>query len=579
MRNRIKHKLILSIVFKTILCILLLVGNELAQSSEIQSRERIIHYFNSNDFEGCIDSGVKYLELYGNDSLKNYLSKVKEGLSNFDPNNFEQNGKYIDKVIDLSPKIIPLYAIYAGVGEASFRLLYKDNLTDRDKKKVLNFSTSYFYKALNFITTNSLKAKSIVYHKMANIIRQYGDKEGADAADFMAFKYDPDNFDLGLKMASFYETIGKSDSTQSILIRLYNSLKNKSTYQGVFDFLGDNFRSSNAKITYYFKAISQGVKNSSILYYKIADEYFPFKPDSAIDNYKKAIKLGMSYDKILLRLGLLYNLKMECKTAIYYFNKVKNWNNKPRIYADSYAGCYANIGNYNKAIKLYTLSKNHSQIAYSYLNLKDYGQAIDIYLLDINRAKTKKWPNAVAKRNYLGWHYYNLAKAYMAVDERTDVFDALINANKYLNKNDALALDLKYDIEFYRILKDNVDWDYLSNDNEFLYLYKQNKISRHGKLIQAWIKKVIFPYKKDLSTIREAVIEDHPNEMKKYSNYYYTLLLYEFDTSKQKARCLRYLDYAINGESLKSISYDNPEWSMTFPKGLSAYWVSSLYNM
>jgi hypothetical protein len=579
MYNQINHNPASSIISKTIFIILFLAGNEFAQSSEIQSQKRIIQYFNSNKFKECIDSGVKYLELYGSNPLKNYLSKVKEGFSNYDPNNLEQISKYIDKVIDLSPKIIPLYAIYAGIGEVSFWMMYKDNLPAKEKKKILNFSTSYFYNALDYVAKDSFKARSIVYQKMANIIRHYGDKGAADAADLIAFKYDPDNIDIGLKIASYYEIIGNSDSTQSILIRLYNSLKNKNVYQGIFDFLGDHFSNSNTKITNYFKALSQGAIDPSVLYSKIADEYFPYKPDSAIDNYKKAIKLGLSNDKILVRLGLLYNLKMDCKTAIEYFNKVKSWNNEPTIYADSYAGCYADIGDYNKAIKLYTISKNHSQIAYSYFNLKYYRQAIDVYLLDINNAKTKKWTNAIDKKNYLSWHYYNLAETYAATDERTEAFNAFVNANNYMNKNDALAMDLKNDIEFYRILKDNVDWDYLSEDDEFLYLYKKNEISKHGKLIQAWIKKVIFPYQKNLPTIKIAIKNDHPNDMKKYDDYYYTLTLYEFDTSKQKARCLRSSDYTYNGICLKSINFSNPEWSVTFPKGLSEYWVSSLYSM
>ena len=579
MYNQIKHNLSSTIIFKTIFIILLLAGNEFAQSSEIQSQKRIIQYFSSNKFKECIDSGVKYLELYGSNPLKNYLSKAKEGFSNYNPNNLEQINKNIDKVIDLSPKIIPLYAIYAGIGEVSFWMMYKDNLPTKDKKKILSFSTSYFYNALDYVAKDSLKARSIVYQKMANIIRHYGDKCAADAADFIAFKYDPDNFYIGLNVSSYYETIGKSDSAQAILIRLYNSLKDKNAYQGIFDFLGDHFSNSNAKITNYFKALSQGAKDSSILYCKIADEYFPYKPDSAIDNYKKAIKSGLSNNKILVRLGLLYNLKMDCGTAIYYFNKVKNWENEPTIYADSYAGCYADVGDYNKAIKWYNISKNHSQIAYSYLNLKYYRQAIDAYLLDINRAKNKQWQNIIDKKNYLGWHYYNLAETYAAINERTDAFNAFIKANTYLNKSDALAMDLKYDIEFYRILKDNVGWDYLSDDEEFLYLYKKNEISKHGKLIQAWIKKVIFPYQKNLPTIKIAIKNNHPTDMKKYDDYYYTLSLYEFDTSKQKARCLRSSDYTHNGICLKSINFDNPEWSVTFPKGLSEYWVSSLYGM
>jgi hypothetical protein len=579
MYNQINHNPSSSIIFKTIFIILFLAGNEFAQSSEIQSQKRIIQYFNSNKFKECIDSGAKYIELYGSNPLKNYLSKVKEGFSNYDPNNLEQISKYIDKVIDLSPKIIPRYAIYAGIGEVSFWMMYKDNLPAKDKKKILSFSTSYFYNALDYVTKDSFKARSIVYQKMANIIRHYGDKGAADAADFIAFKYDPDNFNIGLNVASYYETIGKSDSTQAILIRLYNSLKDKNAYQGIFDFLGDHFSNSNAKITNYFKALSQGAKDSSILFCKIADEYFPYSPDSAIDNYKKAIKLGLSNNKIFVRLGLLYNLKMDCGTAIYYFNKVKSWENEPAFYADSYAGCYADVGDYNKAIKWYAISKNHSQIAYSYLNLKYYRQAIDVYLLDINRAKKKKWPNVIDKKNYLGWHYYNLAETYAAINERTDAFNAFANANIYLNKSDARAMDLKYDIELYRILKDNVGWDYLSDDEEFLYLYNKSETSKHGKLIQAWIKKVIFPYQKSLPTIKIAIKNNHPNDMKKYDDYYYTLSLYEIDTSKQKARCLRTSDYAYNRACLKSINYDNPEWSITFPKGLSEYWVSGLYGM
>jgi hypothetical protein len=568
-----------SIIFKTIFIILFLAENEFAQSLQIQAQNRIIQYFNSNKFKECIDSGVIYLEMYGSKPLKTYLTKVKEGFSNYDPNNLDQISKYIDKVIDLSPKIIPLYAIYAGIGEVSFWMMYKDNLPAKDKKKIMNFSISYFYNALNCITNGPIKARSIVYQKMANIIRQYGDKGAADAADLIAFKYDPDNIDIGLKVASYYELIGNTDSTQSILIRLYNSMTNKNVYQGIFDFLGDHFSNPNAKITNYFKALSLGAKDSSFLYCKIAEEYFPYKPDSAIINYKRAIRLGLSNDKILVKLGLLYNLKMDCKTAIEYFNRVKSWNTKPAIYADSYAGCYADIGDYNNAIKLYTISKNHSQIAYSYFSLKYYKQAIDVYQLDINRAKIKKWPNANDKKNYLGWHYYNLAEAYAAIDERTEAFNTFVNANNYMNKIDALAMDLKYDIEFYRILKDNLGWDYLSDDDEFLYLYKKNEISKHGKLIQAWIKKVIFPYQKNLSTIMFSIKNDHPNDMKKYDDYYYTLLLYQFDTSKQKARCLRFSDYTYNGICLKSFNFDNPEWSITFPKGLSEYWVSGLYRM
>ena len=148
-----------------------------------------------------------------------------------------------------------------------------------------------------------------------------------------------------------------------------------------------------------------------------------------------------------------------------------------------------------------------------------------------------------------------------------------------MNKNDAHSMGLKYDIELYKILKDNVGWDYLSYDDEFLYLYKKNEISKHGKLVQAWIKKVIFPYQKNLSKIKTAIKNRHPNEMKKYEEYYYTLSLYEFDTSKQKARCLRISDYTCNGMCLKSINFDNSEWSVTFPQGLSEYWVSSLYSM
>jgi hypothetical protein len=579
MYNQIYYNLLSSIISKTILIILFLAGNEFAQSTEMQYQKRIIQYFNSNNFKECIDSGVKYLELYGSNPLKNYLSTVKEGFSNYDPNNLEQLRKYINKVIDLSPRIIPLYAIYAGIGEVSFWMMYKDNLPAKDKKKILNFSTSYFYNALDYVTKDSFKARSIVYQKMANIIRHYGDKGAADAADLIAFKYDPNNIDIGLKVASYYEMIGNSDSTRSILIRLYDFLKNKDVYQGVYDFLGDHFSNANSKVTNYLKALSQGARDPSVLYYKIADEYFPYKPDSAINNYKKAIQLGLSNDKIYVRLGLLYNLKMDCKTAIEYFNKVKSWNNESTIYADSYAGCYADIGDYNKAIKLYTISKNHSQIAYSYFNLKYYRQAIDVYVLDINRAKTKKWSNAIDKKNYLGWHYYNLAEAYSAVDERTEAFNSFLNANNYMNKNDALAMNLKYDIEFYKILKENLDWDYLSDDDEFLYLYKKNEISKHGKLIQAWIKKVIFPYQKNLSSIKLEIKNNHPNDMKKYDDYYYTLSLYEFDTSKQKARCLRYSDFTKNGICLKSINFDNPEWSVTFPKGLSEYWVSSLYSM
>ncbi len=266
MLNTVKHNISLSLTSKTIILILLLVCNGLlAQTSEIQLREKIIQYSNANNFKECIDSGVKYLEQYGSDSLKSYLSKVKNDLSNYNPNNFERIKKNIDKVIRLSPKVIPLYAIHSGLGEVTFWMMYKDNLPVKDKKKILNFSTSYFYKALDLIPKNSFKAKSIVYRNMADILRRYGDNGSADAADLIAFKYDPNNYTIGLKVASYYEYIGNTDSTQSILIRLYNSLKGKTPYQGLFDFLGDHFNGSKAKITYYSKALSQGVRNPSAL--------------------------------------------------------------------------------------------------------------------------------------------------------------------------------------------------------------------------------------------------------------------------------------------------------------------------
>jgi hypothetical protein len=580
MLNTVKHNISLSLTSKTIILILLLVCNGLlAQTSEIQLREKIIQYSNANNFKECIDSGVKYLEQYGSDSLKSYLSKVKNDLSNYNPNNFERIKKNIDKVIRLSPKVIPLYAIHSGLGEVTFWMMYKENLPVKDKKKILNFSTSYFYKALDLIPKNSFKAKSMVYRNMADILRRYGDNGSADAADLIAFKYDPNNYTIGLKVASYYEYIGNTDSTQSILIRLYNSLKEKTPYQGIFDFLGDHFIISNEKIKFYSKALSHGVRDPSILYCKIADEYFPDKPDSSIQYYGKAIKLGLSNDKILMRLGLLFNLKMNCKNAIYYFNRVKNWNDKPTLYINSFAGCYADIGDYNKAVKLYAMSKDHSQMAYNYLNLKYYSKAIDIYLSDIKRAKARRWPNAADKKEYLGWHYYNLAKAYAEIDERTEAFNIFEKANTYLNKKDAIAIDLKYAIEFYRILKNNVGWDYLNYDDEFLYLYQKKRISKNGKLIKAWIKKVLFPYKKDLQTIREVIKIDHPYEEVKYNDYYYTLILYEFGCSIQKARCLRYLDYSENGNILKSITFDNPKWDVIFPKGISEYWVSNLYSM
>ena len=580
MFNTFRHNISLPIISKTIILILFLASNELlAQTSEIQLRKKIIQYSNSNNFKECIDSGIQYLEKYGSDSLKSYLLKVKNYLSDYDPNNFGQIKRDLEVIIELSPKIIPLYAIYSGLGEITFSIMYKDNLPAKDKKKILDFSTSYFYKALDFITTDSFKTKSIVYQKMANIIRHYGDKEAAFAADLVSFKYDPDNYDIGLKAATYYEYIGNSDSAQSILIRLYKSLKNKNAYQNIYDFLGDHSNSCNAKIVYYFKALSQGVRDPSILYCKIADEYFPDKPDSSIENYSKAIRLGYINDQISMRLGLLYNLKMNCKKAIYYFDKVKNWKDKPTFYIDSFAGCYADIGDYSKAIKLYAKSKNHAQMAYNYLNLKYYKQAIDVYLSAIKNAKVKKWPNVQDKKDYLGWHYFNLAETYASIDKRTNAFNAFERASAYLNKKDAIAIDLKYNIEFYRILKDNIGWDFLSYDGEFLYLYKKNEISKRGKLIRAWIKKVIFPYLNNLSTIMKTIKKDHPREMKKYNDYYYSLLLYEFDSSKEKARCLRSLDYTDKGECIKSLDFQNPGWDVIFPKGISEYWVSNLYNM
>ena len=128
MFNQIKHNLSSSTISKTILIILFLAGNELAQSSETQYQKKINQYFNSNNFKECVETEAKYLELYGSDSLKNYLSKVKEDLNSFDLNNFDQIEKSIDKIIDLSPKMIPLYAIYTGIGEVSFEIMYKNNL-------------------------------------------------------------------------------------------------------------------------------------------------------------------------------------------------------------------------------------------------------------------------------------------------------------------------------------------------------------------------------------------------------------------------------------------------------------------
>lgn len=555
---------------------LFLVYNTLAQTSEIQFQNKINEYFNSNNFKDCIDSGVKYLELYGSDSLKSYLMKVGDGLKSYTPNNFEQINKNITKVIELSPKIIPLYAIYCGLGEVTFGMMYRDNLSSKDKRKILNFSTSYLYKALDFVTTDSYKTKSIIYQKMANILSYYGDKGSADAAIMLSFKYDPDNYEIGLKVASYYERIGMLDSTKSILLRLYHSLKNKNTYQNFYDFLGDHLYNSSAKINYYTKALLQGVRDPSTIYGKIADGYFPNYPDSSLKYYQKSLKFGSGSDKIFMRLGLLYNLKIECRKAIEYFNKVKSWKDKPAIYADSFAGCYANEGEYNKAIKLYKLSKNHSQIAYSYLNLKYYRQAIDIYLLDIKKAKSKKWPNYFDKKNYLSWHYYNLAKAYAIIDARTDAYNALKRAYTFMDKSDATSLDLKYSVEKYRILKNNTDWDYLSNDNEFLYLYQKSGIKKIGKLLRVWIKKVVFPYQNDRSIIDERVKKNHPFEMAKYGDYQYTMSFYEFNIPKQKARCLRSLDYANNGECINSYNYENPEWKVTFMPGINKFCTNNL---
>ena len=518
-----KQNRYLTIIFQSILFILLLVSNEFAQTSKKQLNEKIIQYYNSNDFKKCIDLGVQYLELYGSDSLKNCILKVKDGLRNFDLNSINQIEKNVEKVVGLSPKIIPLSAIYCGIGESIFGMMYNNDLPDSNKTEILNLSTSYFYKALDFITTNSFKAKAIVYQKMAYILRQYGDKGAADAADLLAFKYDQNNYEIGLKAASHYERIGRPDSAESILMKLYDSLKNKNIYQGVFDFLGDHFISNMAKIKYYSKAISYGVKDPSKLYCKIADEYFVSDLDSALKYYDKTVKLGLVNDKILTRLGLLYTLRMDCKTAINYFRKIKRWSDKPSLYVDSYAGCYASLGDYSKAVSLYSISRNHSQIAYCYLNLEYYAKTISNYLFDINKAKSKKWTKLSDKNDYLGWHYFNLAVAYAAINERANAFNAYENANAYMDKNDAIAMDLKFKVELYRILKNNLNWDYLSYDDQFLYLYQKSQIKKTGHLIQAWVKKVIFPYKNDLSTIKEIIKKDHPYKIKRYTDYYYSL--------------------------------------------------------
>lgn len=563
-------------VMKKLVLIFFLIPNVFAQSIDKNFEQKILEYFNAKHYKACVDLGVSYLELNGSDSLKFYINKSKTKLLNYNPDDLNKTKEYINNAIRLSPKIIPEYAIYAGLAEVSFWMMYKKSLQEKDKNIIMAFSLELFKEALEITPKDSLVVAAKIYLKTAELLRYHGEYILSKTNIMLAYRNDPSNYNVGLQVASYYEEEGKIDSCDIILVGLYNRSAGRTKSQNVYEFLGDHSEIDKRKLKFYQEAINYGVKDVSIIYTKIAEIYGYRNKDKAIEFYKKALTSNPSRENLYIEIAFLSHLNNDDLSAIEYYTKIKNWESLPsfeyEFHSGILAGYYFDIGDYTNALKYYKMAKQHHRIAYCYLELGDYDQAIYNFNLDIEETRTSNYFEESYKNEQLAYSYDLIGRCYSNKNDRLGAFNSFEQSYYYDSTND----DVKYYLELYRILSNNLDWDAIANTDEQLILYNPQRTEKRESKIKVWIKAVLFPSKSKLNLIRETYIKSMGYNTVEYSKYIHSLIYYEYDCTNSRTRTFENVSYSETGTVIDHYSVEEPKWKNIIPESVGEIMLNTI---
>lgn len=557
---------------------ILLIQNLFAQNIDNRDKSKIIDFFHKREYKACVDEGVVFFEKNGNDSLKIYINRAKAKLLNYSANNLDKVEEDINNAIRLSPNLIPNYAIYAGLAEVSFWMMYKNTLPLQDKSDIMDFSLQLFDKALGYIPNDSLLVKGMIYYKSSELLSFYGAKIEAKRRLKLAYSCFPDNYGIGIKVAKYYEEEGEIDSCEEVLTSIFRS-NNQTDAQTLNEFIGDNVQDYNLKVKYYEEALDYAPRNQAGLYKKIANAYYFNDYSLAIEYFKKFLNIQPGDDDVLKDVGFLYGLLGDNNNAIKYYSKIKNWETLNTwdytFYARNFAECYYENGEINNALKNYKISKDPSGIAKCYYDLSDYESAIKYIKEDINKDISTNYVSKDLKNWSIAYSYSRLGKCYANLNDRINAFYSFEKACHYDDTNS----DSKYNLELYRILKDNPDWDLVCTTNESAVLYNKQRIEKNSTNTFAWLKNVLFPGSGSIETARQSFIEKRNLDTEKYKSFEYSLAYYGFDCLHKKLRAMDLIYYEGSGNVIERISLDEPTWENAIPESVGEVMLEAVCKL
>lgn len=549
----------------------ILISHSFSQTIDQVYEKKILKKFELREYKECVDLGVEFLIKYGDDSLKYYIKESQNQLYHFDENKIEYLDRSIMNAVRLAPKLIPQYAIYSGLGEICFWMLYNDDLSQNNKEKVIKLSSTYFKRAIEKTPTDSLKVKARIYLAVAEICYQASLVYQHNELVKIAFGYDSDNSLLGKKVADLYEEEGKIDSSMIILKHLYyldSNLKSLS----LEEYIADNLSSKDNKKYYYSKALATG-KNKAQVLIKLGDLDIWSDKETAIKYYEEAYKVEPNNTDVLLTLGFQYYLQGDYQKSLLYYKKISNWDSisswNYSFHNENIGRIYYEMEDYKNALQYFLKTNNNSRIANSYYNLGEYKNAIKYYQLDIENTKNYEWLEKEDKDRNIAYSYYLKAICYVELDDRVNAFYSFQSANQY----DSQDKDYKHYLETYRILKDNPEWEIINFSNIMAFLVDNKRIEKNGQVVKTWIKSVFYSDDKDINMLRAEYIKQHNVDANQYNNMTHSLNQIEFDCAKKKIRTLQTINYAENGVVIDSYKFENTDWADVIPESIGEQWL------
>lgn len=544
----------------------------LCQSIDPKFQKKILEQFGLRNYKYCVDEGVKYLIENGREELKRNILFAKRNLESYDSTKLSETDSLIENCIIQLPNIIPNYAIYAGLAEVTYWMMYKDGIAMEDWEKIINFSSNYFKKAIDSTPKDSNLVLSQIYLNAFEIFLHYGVADYSELIIRKAYELNPNGYRVSLELSRIMEQEGEVDSSEIILSNTFNNYKYKSSYENVYEFIGDNLEKNQNKILYYNKAIDFGVKKKSKIYKKMGDLYFG---SESIPYYEQALKYDPKNEDLLIDLGFQYNLKYDYEKSLLYYSKVKNWkaksNFKAKFHCKIIGKMYYYKEDYKKALEYFKISNEHYSLALCYARLNDHKKAIDQYNEEIKNYEESFWGGEEDKKKYLAEIYYNIGLSYVELKKYQQAFDSFEYSNSIYEMEGT-----KYLREVYRIASKNPGWDVVNDSNTSIHLIDKKRVSKNGSRIKAWIKSVLCAFDKDISVIRLDYINSVGLEFDKYKNYNSSLIYIEFDCNKSQSRLLQKIDYDERGNTISSFNFNDNEFSVIIPESIGEGWMQYL---